>query len=52
MIHAFGTPGTNTGDCVHFNSHHDMVEVGAGWARDPFGAEVEGDRSLVASPAR
>jgi succinyl-diaminopimelate desuccinylase len=36
--------GTAPGDCVHFNSHHDVVEVGHGWTRDPFGAEVEGDR--------
>jgi succinyl-diaminopimelate desuccinylase len=60
MIRAVGTPGdsdtyprwnvvarrdgTRTGDCVHFNSHHDVVEVGRGWTRDPFGAEIEGDR--------
>lgn len=31
------------GDCVHFNSHTDVVEVGQGWTRDPFGAEIEGD---------
>ena len=36
--------GARLGDCVHFNSHHDVVEVGHGWTRDPFGAEVEGDR--------
>ena len=36
--------GTGPGDCVHFNSHHDVVEVGHGWTRDPFGAGVEGDR--------
>ncbi len=36
--------GAGAGDCVHFNSHHDVVEVGHGWTRDPFGAEVEGDR--------
>ena len=36
--------GRGSGDCVHFNSHHDVVEVGAGWTRDPFGGEVEGDR--------
>jgi succinyl-diaminopimelate desuccinylase len=35
-----GTPG----DCVHFNSHHDVVEVGHGWTRDPFGAELVGDK--------
>ncbi len=28
------------GPCVHFNSHIDVVEPGAGWTRDPFGAEV------------
>ena len=33
-----------TGDCVHFNSHHDVVEVAHGWTRDPFGAALEGDR--------
>ncbi|MCE6968211.1 acetylornithine deacetylase/succinyl-diaminopimelate desuccinylase family protein [Cereibacter sphaeroides] len=36
--------GGRPGDCVHFNSHHDVVEVGHGWTRDPFGGEVEGDR--------
>lgn len=57
LIRAFGTPGdsdryprwnvvarrdgTQTGDCVHFNSHTDVVEVGLGWTKDPFGAELE-----------
>ena len=36
--------GRRAGDCVHFNSHHDVVEVGQGWMRDPFGGEVDGDR--------
>ena len=36
--------GARPGDCVHFNSHHDVVEVGHGWTRDPFGAELDGDR--------
>ncbi|WGW04352.1 acetylornithine deacetylase/succinyl-diaminopimelate desuccinylase family protein [Tropicibacter oceani] len=36
--------GTRPGDCVHFNSHTDVVEVGRGWTRDPFGGEVDGDR--------
>ena len=36
--------GSGPGDCVHFNSHHDVVEVGHGWTRDPFGAELVGDR--------
>lgn len=56
LIRAFGTPGdsekyprwniiarrsgTQKGECVHFNSHTDVVEVGAGWTFDPFGAEI------------
>lgn len=59
MIRAVGAPGDSDrhprwnlvariengpGDCVHFNSHHDVVEVGHGWTRDPFGGELEGDR--------
>ena len=32
--------GSRAGDCVHFNSHTDVVEVGAGWTRDPFGGEL------------
>lgn len=60
MIRAEGTPGdsdkyprwnvvarregTHSGECVHFNSHHDVVEVGAGWTKDPFGGEVEDDK--------
>ncbi len=56
LIRAFGTPGdsgkyprwnivarhagAHSGDCVHFNSHTDVVEVGAGWTFDPFGAEI------------
>ncbi|MEZ5798290.1 MAG: acetylornithine deacetylase/succinyl-diaminopimelate desuccinylase family protein [Paracoccaceae bacterium] len=35
---------TAPGPCVHFNSHHDVVEVGQGWTRDPFGGTLEGDR--------
>ncbi|MCI2400542.1 acetylornithine deacetylase/succinyl-diaminopimelate desuccinylase family protein [Aliiroseovarius subalbicans] len=35
--HEGGAPG----DCVHFNSHHDVVEVGHGWTRDPFGGELD-----------
>ncbi len=53
LIRAHGTPGDSdrfprwnivarcdgphTGDCVHFNSHIDVVEVGNGWTHDPFG---------------
>ncbi|KFI32797.1 succinyl-diaminopimelate desuccinylase [Haematobacter missouriensis] len=36
--------GERKGDCVHFNSHHDVVEVGHGWTRDPFGGELDGRR--------
>lgn len=32
--------GATNGDCVHFNSHTDVVEVGRGWSFDPFGGEV------------
>lgn len=56
LIRAFGTPGDSekyprwnivarregkhAGECVHFNSHTDVVEVGAGWTFDPFGADI------------
>ena len=56
LIRAHGTPGdsakyprwniiarregTQSGETVHFNSHTDVVEVGAGWTFDPFGAEI------------
>ena len=56
LIRAHGTPGDSdrfprwnivarregkrAGDCVHFNSHTDVVEVGAGWTKDPFGGEL------------
>lgn len=36
--------GTSAGDCVHFNSHTDVVEVGHGWTRDPFAGTLEGGR--------
>ncbi len=36
--------GALPGPCVHFNSHHDVVEVGHGWTRDPFGGVLDGDR--------
>ncbi|WP_425091710.1 acetylornithine deacetylase/succinyl-diaminopimelate desuccinylase family protein [Tropicimonas sp. S265A] len=36
--------GSKPGDCVHFNSHHDVVEVGHGWTRDPFGGELDDGR--------
>jgi succinyl-diaminopimelate desuccinylase len=56
MIRAYGTPGDSdkyprwnvvarregarTGECVHFNSHIDVVDVGQGWSFDPFGGEL------------
>ncbi|WP_298429696.1 acetylornithine deacetylase/succinyl-diaminopimelate desuccinylase family protein [uncultured Jannaschia sp.] len=36
--------GAEPGDCVHFNSHHDVVAVGQGWTREPFGGELDGGR--------
>ncbi|MEP2639837.1 acetylornithine deacetylase/succinyl-diaminopimelate desuccinylase family protein [Roseobacter sp.] len=57
LIRAHGTPGdsekyprwnivarregTHPGDCVHFNSHTDVVEVGRGWTMDPFGGDIK-----------
>ena len=32
--------GARAGECVHFNSHIDVVTVGQGWTRDPFGGEL------------
>ncbi|MFN3663904.1 acetylornithine deacetylase/succinyl-diaminopimelate desuccinylase family protein [Yoonia sp.] len=56
LIRAHGTPGdsekyprwnivarreaADAGDCVHFNSHIDVVEVGHGWTQDPFGGAL------------
>lgn len=56
LIRAHGTPGdsdayprwnivarrdgTRLGECVHFNSHIDVVEVGHGWTQDPFGGAL------------
>ena len=31
------------GPCVHFNGHLDVVPVGEGWTKDPFGGEIVGD---------
>ena len=58
FVRAIGAPGDSDryprwnlvaraggdGPCVHFNGHTDVVEVGHGWTRDPFGGEVVGDR--------
>lgn len=60
MIRAHGTPGDSdtyprwnivarhegagSGECVHFNSHHDVVEVGNGWTFDPFAATLQDGR--------
>lgn len=32
--------GRQPGECVHFNSHTDVVEAGRDWTFDPFGAEL------------
>ena len=56
LIRATGTPGDSDryprwnivarreggrpGECVHFNSHTDVVAVGHGWTTDPFGGEL------------
>ena len=36
--------GKRSGECMHFNSHTDVVEVGLGWNRDPFGGELDNGR--------
>ncbi|MFO1107047.1 MAG: acetylornithine deacetylase/succinyl-diaminopimelate desuccinylase family protein [Amaricoccus sp.] len=36
--------GTRPGRCLHVNGHIDVVEVGQGWTRDPFGAELADGR--------
>ncbi len=32
--------GSHAGECVHFNSHSDVVDVGDGWTVDPFAGVV------------
>lgn len=36
--------GRNSGECVHFNSHTDVVSVGEGWTVDPFAGVVKDER--------
>ena len=36
--------GTQSGECVHFNSHTDVVAVGEGWTVDPFEGVVKEGR--------
>ncbi len=36
--------GAGPGDCVHFNSHIDVVRAGSGWTYDPFGGTVDNGR--------
>ncbi|MDA1153048.1 MAG: acetylornithine deacetylase/succinyl-diaminopimelate desuccinylase family protein, partial [Proteobacteria bacterium] len=31
-------------ECMHFNSHTDIVSLGEGWTKDPFGKDIEDDR--------
>jgi succinyl-diaminopimelate desuccinylase len=33
--------GATSGDCLHFNSHTDVVLTGQGWTTDPFGGELK-----------
>jgi succinyl-diaminopimelate desuccinylase len=33
--------GAWIGDCVHFNSHTDVVDAGHGWTFDPFGGTLQ-----------
>lgn len=33
--------GNYSGDCIHFNSHTDVVHVGENWTMEPFGGEIE-----------
>ena len=57
LVRAYGAPGDSDkhprwnivarregaypGECVHFNSHIAVVEVGRGWTTDPFGGELK-----------
>jgi len=36
--------GRAPGDCLHFNSHIDVVTVGEGWTFEPFGGELRDGR--------
>lgn len=36
--------GSANAPCVHFNGHLDVVPVGAGWTKDPFGGEISQGR--------
>lgn len=36
--------GTSSGPAVHLNGHFDVVPVGLGWTRDPFGGEIADGR--------
>ena len=36
--------GAHPGQCVHFNSHTDVVETGRDWTVDPFGGDLIGER--------
>ncbi len=36
-----GKSNAGNGECVHFNSHIDVVEAGSGWTVEPFGGQVQ-----------
>jgi succinyl-diaminopimelate desuccinylase len=44
--------GVRPGPCVHFNAHTDIVALGEGWTRDPFGGDVEAGPYLWARVLR
>jgi succinyl-diaminopimelate desuccinylase len=36
--------GSTPGETVHFNSHTDIVALGEGWTKDPYGRDMKGDK--------
>ncbi len=43
-VNVVGRKGGAHRPCIHLNGHIDVVPVGDGWTRDPFGGVVEGGR--------
>ena len=35
---------SRSGECIHFNSHTDVVKAGNGWSMDPFGGIIKNGR--------
>lgn len=42
LVATIGDPAA--GPTLHFNGHTDVVPAGDGWTREPYGAEIEGER--------